>query len=158
MIVVSDTSPILYLLLIHQIDLLPRLYDQVIIPEIVRTEMQASGAPILLQTWIAHPPTWLKIRDVSSNAASNFQRLDPGEQAAIALALSLNADLLLIDDRNARQIAKSLGLRITGLLGILGSAAQQNMIDFPSVLNQLLQETNFRASPQLIQDLIDRFS
>jgi len=59
MIVVSDTSSILYLLLLDQLELLPRLYDQVIIPQIVQTEMTATEAPPKLRQWIAAPPVWL---------------------------------------------------------------------------------------------------
>ena len=56
MIVVADTSPINYLLLIDQIDLLPRLFEQIIIPNIVRDEMLDSSAPPILQRWITNPP------------------------------------------------------------------------------------------------------
>lgn len=56
MIVVCDTSPICYLLLIDSIELLPQLYEQIIIPEAVRNEMIADKAPIALQAWIVQPP------------------------------------------------------------------------------------------------------
>lgn len=56
MIVVSDTSPINYLLLIDQIDLLPRLFEQIMIPDIVRDEMLDSSAPPILQQWVANSP------------------------------------------------------------------------------------------------------
>jgi predicted nucleic acid-binding protein len=61
MIVVSDTSPINYLLLIDRIDLLPRLFEQIIIPEAVCDEMFAPAAPQILQQWIATPPPWLTV-------------------------------------------------------------------------------------------------
>jgi predicted nucleic acid-binding protein len=85
MIVVADTSPINYLLLIGQIDLLPQLFQEIIIPEIVRDEMLDPGAPLALQQWIACPPSWLKIQAVSV-IADDLSTLDPGEQAAITLA------------------------------------------------------------------------
>lgn len=165
MIVVSDTSPILYLLLIDQLDLLPRLYRRIIIPDVVQAEMQNLGAPLELQNWIASPPHWLEIHPVSNSASSAptnvrtlLQRLDPGEQAAILLAQTLNADLLIVDDLDARQTAQTLGLNITGMLGILGEAAKRNWITLSETLERLLQETNFRASPKLIQALLDQFS
>lgn len=65
MIVVADTSPINYLLLIEQIDLLPRLFERIIIPDGVREEMLASGAPPVLQQWIKNPPPWLEIQTVT---------------------------------------------------------------------------------------------
>ncbi len=165
MIVVSDTSPILYLLLIDQLDLLPRLYQRIIIPDVVQAEMQNLGAPLELQNWISAPPHWLEIHSVSNSASSAptnvrtlLQRLDPGEQAAILLARTLNAGLLIVDDLDARQTAQTLGLNITGMLGILGEAAKRNWITLSETLERLLQETNFRASPKLIQALLDQFS
>lgn len=158
MIVVSDTSPILYLLLIDQIDLLPRLYKTVTIPDVVQSEMQAPGAPRQLHQWIADPPRWLSIRPTPEGDRAPLKRLDPGEQAAILLAQFLQADLLVVDDLSARQIAQQLGLNITGMLGILGDAGKRNWIDFPQTLNQLLRETNFRISPQLLHELLDQFS
>lgn len=158
MIVISDTSPILYLLLINQLDLLPHLYSTLIIPDVVQAEMQATGAPVVLQEWIANPPQWLEIRTVPPGNYAPLQRLQAGEQAAILLAQSLQADLLIVDDLAARQIAQQLGIKITGLLGILGEAGRREWIDFPETLKQLLQATNFRVSPQLVEDLLKEFS
>lgn len=84
MIIVSDTSPIRYLLLIDQIDLLPQLYGQIIIPAEVRDEMQSVNAPLELQQWIANSPTWLSVQNVAIPSDDTLNRLDPGEQAAIA--------------------------------------------------------------------------
>lgn len=156
MIVVADTSPILYLSLLNQLDLLPQLYRCILIPSTVRDEMSATGAPLALQEWINSPPEWLEIRAVELPDDPNLMRLDPGERAAIQLAQQVNADLLIVDDKAGRQAASRLGLRITGLLGILGEAAALNLIDLPIVIDQLLRETNFRASPRLIQALLNR--
>jgi predicted nucleic acid-binding protein len=65
MIIISDTSLIRYLLLIDQIDLLPQLYGQIIIPNEVRNEIQSANAPLELQQWIANSPTWLRVEDVA---------------------------------------------------------------------------------------------
>ncbi|VXD25230.1 conserved hypothetical protein [Planktothrix serta PCC 8927] len=157
MIVICDTSPILYLLLINQIELLPRLYQTIIIPDVVQAEMQAPGAPLALQNWIDHPPEWLEICSVAPGNDPRLQRLQAGEQAAILLAQSLKADLLIVDDLAARQIAQKLGINIIGLLGILGEAGRRNWLNFPETLRQLLEVTNFRASPQLVQDLLKEF-
>ncbi len=71
MIVVADTSPINYLLLIGKIDLLPRLFGQIIIPDVVRDEMLDPLAPRALQEWIASPPAWLAVQAVSENDTTN---------------------------------------------------------------------------------------
>jgi predicted nucleic acid-binding protein len=158
MIVVSDTSPILYLLLIDQLDLLPLLYQKIFIPEAARDEMLATGAPVALQQWANNPPDWLEIRRVELSTNSDLIQLDPGERAAIQLAQQNNADLLLVDDKPARRVARNLGLRVTGLLGVLDEAATLKQIDLLTALNQLISETNFRAAPDLIQALLSKHS
>lgn len=156
MIVVSDTSPILYLLLIDQLELLPLLYQKILIPEAVRDEMLTTGAPVTLQQWVSSPHDWLEICQVQLLASPILMQLDPGERAAILLAQQVNADLLLVDDRPARQTAQSLGIRITGLLGILDEAATLKQIDLLTTVNRLMNETNFRAAPSLIQALLSK--
>ena len=152
MIVIADTSPINYLLLIDQIDLLPRLFQKIIIPEVVRDEMIAPGAPLVLQKWIANPPSWLTIQAVSV-IDETLSALDPGEQAAITLAQTLSADLLIIDERLGRKIASDRGLAVIGTLGILDDAATQGFIDLLETIAQL-QKTNFRVSRRIIQALL----
>ena len=152
MIVIADTSPINYLLLIDQIDLLPRLFQKIVIPEVVRDEMIAPGAPLVLQKWIANPPSWLTIQAVSV-IDETLSALDPGEQAAITLAQTLSADLLIIDERLGRKIASDRGLAVIGTLGILDDAATQGFIDLPEIIAQL-QKTNFRVSRRIIQALL----
>jgi predicted nucleic acid-binding protein len=110
-------------LLIDQIDLLPRLFQKIIIPEVVRDEMIAPGAPPVLQKWIANPPSWLTIQAVSV-IDETLSTLDPGEQAAITLAQTLSADLLIIDERLGRKIASDRGLAVIGTLGILRPLAK----------------------------------
>ena len=158
MIVVSDTSPILYLLLINQLGLLPRLYGRIVIPNVVQGEMQAPGAPEVLKTWIAAPPNWLCIFPVSDVDRAFLPQLQLGEQAAMLLAQELQADLIILDDLAARKAAQQLGVNVIGILGILGEAARRNWIDFPTTLNAFVQNTNFRISPQLVRDLLGRYS
>lgn len=157
MIVISDTSPICYLLLIGEIDLLSQLYGQVIIPKIVQQELSDNQAPTIVQNWIKNPPTWLKIETIQENNDDpDLQGLDPGEKAAIILAKIQGADLVIIDDGLGRKIARSRGLKITGLLGVLNEAAQQNIVNFPNAIARL-QQTTFFASEELIQSLLKRY-
>jgi predicted nucleic acid-binding protein len=154
MIVVSDTSPINYLLLIGQIDLLPRLFEKVIIPDAVLNEMLDPSAPKVLQQWIVNSPSWLTIQAVPV-IDETLSPLDLGEQAAITLAQTLPADLLVIDERLGRQIACDRGIPLVGTLGILDAAATQGLIDLAETIAQL-QKTNFRASRRIIQALLDK--
>ena len=107
MIVVSDTSPICYLILIEQIDLLPRLYGQVVIPQAVRDELTNGRSPDQVQQWIAQTPDWLKIQSVSLQPDAELETLDVGEQSAILLIEQLKADLLIVDEMVGRRIARS---------------------------------------------------
>lgn len=157
MIVISDTSAILYLLLINQLDILPQLYGQVIIPDIVRDELLDPGAPIELQQWISNPPEWLRVQQVTRIPDASLSKLNPGEQAAIALAQESLADLLIIDERAGRRAARNLGISIIGTLGILDEAASVGLLNFPEAIT-LLSATNFRVSSRLIQSLLDRYS
>ncbi|MFP4220748.1 MAG: DUF3368 domain-containing protein [Phormidium sp.] len=154
MIVVADTSPINYLLLINQIDLLPYLFQDIIIPDVVRDEMLDPDAPLIVQEWIANPPIWLIIQLVPV-LDTTLNSLDPGEQAAITLAQTLPADLLIIDERLGRQIAKERGIAIIGTLGILDDAASQGLIKIGEAIAQL-QQTHFRISRRIIQALLNK--
>lgn len=156
MIVVSDTSPLCYLLLINLVELLPQLYGQVIIPESVCRELLDSEAPEVVRNWIAQPPVWLEIQPAPELIDSDLDDLDLGEREAIALAEKLQANLLLLDDRAARQLALERSLPIVGVLGILGTAAKRGLISFPEAISQL-QQTTFRASPKLIERLLEGF-
>ena len=153
MIVVADTSPINYLLLIDQIDLLPRLFQQVIVPDVVRDEMLDPSAPLVLRQWIANPPPWLVVQTVS-RIDETLNALDPGEQAAITLAQTLPADLLIIDERLGRRAASDRRIPIIGTLGILDDAAHQGFVELSDAIARL-QQTNFRISRRIIQKLLE---
>ena len=155
MLVVSNTSPISYLVVIEQIDLLSRLFERIFIPEVVRDELSAPKAPPAVRQWIASPPSWLIVQANPIQTAPDLQRLDAGERAAILLAESLQADLILLDDLAARRLASRRGLAITGVLGILDRAATQNWIDFATTIDRLKQ-TNFRTSTALVQELLQK--
>jgi predicted nucleic acid-binding protein len=92
MIVVSDTSPICYLLLIDQISILQELYELVVIPQAVADELNALESPPVVRNWIANPPDWLQIQIVSASSRSGLEKLDPGEQEAILGVAELGYD------------------------------------------------------------------
>lgn len=153
--VVSNTSPLCYLLLIEQVDLLPKLFEEIIIPEAVSRELRDEGAPEVVRQWIIHPPTWLHIVSVSAKFDSTLSRLHRGEQEAILLGEQLSADLILLDEKAARRAAIEHGLNVTGLLGILDRSATLGFIDLPSVLARL-NHTSFRIAPRLLKVVLDK--
>jgi predicted nucleic acid-binding protein len=147
-VIISDASPLHYLAIIGEIDLLPKLYGQVIIPQKVQEELKRLRTPEVVKAFISSSPSWLEVRSISTPIDSSLAELDPGEQEAITLALEIGAHALLIDDIDGRDAARLLGLRIIGTLGILYDAAGQGFCDLENAFDRL-QQTNFRASKKL---------
>jgi predicted nucleic acid-binding protein len=156
MIVVADAGPLHYLVLIEAVQVLSPLYSHVLVPQAVAGELQGVGTPEAVRTWIAQPPEWCEI---CPNPPSDptLQFLDPGESAAITLALSVNVDRLLIDDWDGRAAAEHRHLNVTGTLGILAEAHQQHLVDFEAALARLRQ-TNFYLSEKLVDRVRQRLS
>lgn len=155
MIVVSDTGPINHLAMIGHLDQLPALYGQVVIPIAVANELARPESPSLTRAIIQSPPSWLKILTADEIDATLFD-LGIGEQEAITLALSLSADLLLCDDRDARESAKKRNLRVVGTLGVLQKAASEGHLNMLDALTKL-RGTNFRISSTLLDDLLKQY-
>jgi predicted nucleic acid-binding protein len=153
MIVVSDTSPLNYLILIGQARLLEELYGRVMIPQAVWVELQNNAAPALVQEWAANLPAWIEVHEVPNPDLT--LRLDLGEQEAITLALRVKADVILVDEHGGREVAKSRGLAVTGTLGVLEAAADQGLIDLAASLTRLRQ-TSFRAPAILLEEILER--
>jgi len=157
MIVVADSGPLHYLILLNQADLLHRLYGQVIAPEAVLGELTVVRAPQPVKDWLSRPPTWLQIQSVPFGETELVTAdLDLGEREAIALAHLLRADLLLIDETSGRAEARRRSLRVTGTLGILRIAAEKGWIDLPEVLARL-RRTSFYVSEDLIRSIFGQW-
>jgi len=156
-LVVADTSPIFYLLSIGQIDLLPRLFKTVFVPDAVHKELCHPAAPTVLRDWIEERPLWLEVMPVDLIDDAALQPLGAGERAAITLALAMHADLILMDERKGTSIALMKGFEVTGTLGLLRLAAQGGLIDLVDTLGKL-KRTNFRYRQEMIDDLLDEFS
>jgi len=89
-------------------------------------------------------------------ATSGLEKLHAGEQATIVLAESVKADIVLLDEKAARRAAASLGLRVTGTLGVLGEAATRGLVELTPAIDRL-RLTNFRSSPSLLKATLGRF-
>ena len=145
MSVVSNASPLINLARIDQLDLLPRLYGELLIPEAVWEEVVTEGAgqPGADEVKAA---TWIKIQAVANRSLARAlrQELDAGEAEAIILALEVEAELLLMDERVGREISQHLGVRYTGLIGILIEAKHKGLIgDVKPYLNTLRDVAGF---------------
>lgn len=153
MIIVSDTSPISNLLQIGEIDILRAVFDRVIIPASVYSEIcevdESRRALADLD--------WIENREVTDTGLQDQlkQTLDPGEAEAIALAIELSADYLLIDESLGRSVADQLGVRITGLPGVLLQAKDGGHITaVKPYIDRLVAEVGFRLGRELINDVL----
>ncbi|AKG20357.1 DUF3368 domain-containing protein [Calothrix sp. 336/3] len=155
MIIVSDTSPISNLAAIGQLELLQQLYGNVIIPTAVHQEILNSGDtdPAVLAIKSVN---WIQICSITNNTLfQNLQNnLDIGEAEAITLAVELNADRLIVDERRGRKEAIKLGLRVTGILGILLAAKQQGLVSTIQPLLDDLIANGFWIREELYAELL----
>jgi uncharacterized protein len=150
-IVVSNTSPITNLAAIGQLDMLRQLYAKILIPQAVYGELtfgdgsQPGGQEVQTLAWI-------ETRQVADRVlvTALHLELDPGEAEAIALAVEVKADLLLLDERRGRMVASRLGLHVVGLLGVLSEAKQQGCLSaVKPILEDLVTTAGFWVSPRL---------
>jgi predicted nucleic acid-binding protein len=149
-IVVTDNSPLRYLVLIGELELLPRLFGTVLCPSEVAAEAAHTSAPETLRRLIASPPAWLVIKSPLSAPPDLAASLDAGEAAVITLAENEGADVLLMDERKGRRIAEARGLRVAGTLNIIAEAAGRNWLDYDRAVARLRTETNFRVSDRIV--------
>lgn len=148
-IVVSDTTPLNYLLLIEQVDVLPRLFGKLLVPPAVIAEMLHPKAPAVVSAWARSLPAWAEIRAPKTNLGLRIGR---GEDEAISLAVELADAALLVDDRKARNAAEIRGLLTLGTLAILDLADEAGLLDFEQAIPKLLT-TNFHVEDSLLEPM-----
>jgi predicted nucleic acid-binding protein len=155
--VIADTGPIHYLVLIGHSEILPALFEKVIIPSVVRDELARMEAPDVVRNWILAAPAWL---DVQAHPGSPFDDpsldgLDDGEKAALALAGSLAADLVLMDDRDGVRVARNKGFRVIGTLRVLDLGERRGLLDLADAFERI-KRTNFRYRQEVMDELLDQ--
>lgn len=156
MIVVSDTSPINNLAAIGALDLLKELYGTVVIPEAVYQELTDPDFPVAGATEV-QTLEWIQTQAVSNRVLIEAlsSELDPGESEAIALALEIKADQVLIDERRGRLVAARLDLRYTGILGVLVEAkAQELIVAVKPLLDALMSQAGFWIAKPLYESVL----
>ena len=158
-IVIADTGPLHYLVLIEAIELLPALFGAVLVPEAVRAELDHTETPMVVRRWIAASPPWLSVRPAEESMmreSFGASGLDEGEREALVLATQMQASLILMDDRAGVAFARAAGFSVMGTLGILDLGARRGLVDLAAAIIRLRQ-TNFRCRPSLIEDLLARY-
>lgn len=160
-VVISDASPLICLAAIRQFNLLRLLYGEVLIPEAVWQEITraptfAAAASLQVATE-ARSVGWLQVA-TAGNRPLVMQLetvLDPGEAEAIALAVECAPSLLLIDERDGRQMARTLGVPLTGTLGVLLRAkALGHTPAIKPLLTELVAQHHFRLHPSLVHQVL----
>ncbi|NJO88478.1 MAG: DUF3368 domain-containing protein [Chloroflexia bacterium] len=143
-IIISDTSCLIILDKIGELDLLRKVYGVII------------TTPQIAEEFEEKLPDWVKIIPVDDKKYLEILsiQIDLGEASAIALAMELDNPLLILDDLKARILAKKLNLKITGTLGIINKAKQVGAIDKIKPIIDKLLLTNFRVSQNIIDELL----
>ncbi len=140
--VVSNSTCLIALERIGQLNLLPALFEPIWVPPKVQEEF-------------AVPLDWLMVEAPSNTALVAVLKalVDEGEAEAIALAREKGA-LLILDDRKARQWARRLGVRLVGTAGILVKAKRQGIVKAVKPLLEAMQQKGFHLSPDLIAEIL----
>lgn len=156
MIVISDTTPLRYLIEIEQVHILETLFGKIIIPEKVAEELQHPKTPHQVKSWMQALPDWLEVRKADLTFFTPQKKIDDSEREAFALALELNADAVLLDDKYALTEAKRLNLQTIALFTLFEIAAARNLINLPQTI-EAIRRTNFRLPPESdIQTMLAR--
>lgn len=156
MIVISDATPIRYLVEIDETRILEKLFGHVTIPEKVAEELQHEKTPQRVREWMRSCPAWIEVRQADISLYIPKRKIEDGEREAIALALELKAGLLLVDDNGAINEAHRLNLPTLRLFTLLELAAKKNLLDLSQAV-QKMRSTSFRLPPaELIADMLER--
>ncbi len=158
--VVSDSSPLIALYQINRFSLLEEFYEQIIIPQAVWNELidtRAENKEFFTQL---RQKGFLQIQKVpfSPTLILLKREIDEGEAEAIQLALTLKADILLVDEKEARALARTHNLTMTGVLGILMRATREKKITSLKEEIQKLEQVGFRIHPELKQKILQQHS
>ncbi len=157
MVIVSDTTALSTLYLIGRLDWLPQLFGQVFIPPSVNEELQElirSGYDLKA----IESAEWLVVQEVKNQAVvmQLHKELDLGESEAIALALEVQADYLLIDERKGSQRALELGVPTIGLLRVILELKLRRIIPkVKTVLDEMRETGGFWMGEALYQRVLE---
>jgi predicted nucleic acid-binding protein len=161
MIVVSDTTPLISLLKIQHLDLLEKLFGQVLIPQAVFREL-TSDERFKNEADQITDSKFISVKTVKNAASVNILKratgLDKGESEAIVLTDELKADLLLMDEAKGRAVSDQMGIKVMGTIGLLMAAYEENVIHANEVRKCVngLQRAGRHISQRHYQMLLDR--
>jgi predicted nucleic acid-binding protein len=145
-IVISDTSCLILLRKIDQLFLLSKIYGKVTV------------TPVIAKEFGLDLPEFVEVREPKDQSLFRTltQLVDQGEASAFTLAFEIDNCVLILDDRKARRVAKSLGFKMTGTLGLLVKAKQDGVLPEIKPLLAKLKETDFRISEKVITKILEQ--
>lgn len=157
MTVICNATPLINFAAIARLDILQATFDQIVIPQAVYDETTGlgfSGTPFVLQ---AIASGWLQVRPVATIASTIPAELDDGEREAIALAIEISERRILLDEREARQVAQGLGLQVMGTLGILLLAkSNQTIAQVKPILDRMMNVAQYWVSATLYEQVLQQ--
>jgi len=153
MLVVSNSSVLINLAIIGRLELLKMKFEEIMVPKAVWQEVviEGKGEPGAKEV---SESAWIKVKDINDKllVTSLSQQLDDGESEAIALALENNADLVLLDERDARETAEAFSLELLGTIGILIWAKKEgHILNLKTELDRLINLAGFWVSRDLYE-------
>lgn len=151
-LVVSDTTPLNYLILIGAVDVLPRMFGKILVPRAVIHEMSHPKAPRAVALWAENPPQWVEIR---CPIVDLHLELGAGENEAISLVVELSDAALLVDDKKARLVAEQRGVLAFGTINILDLADELGLLDFEESVTRL-SETTFHIEKAVLDAALQK--
>ncbi len=153
-VVIVNSTPIISLALIDQLELLKHLYGEILIPPAVQAEVHAGGSSGIGRAHLQQA-SWIQMRSLQDpRRADLLSDLDRGEAEVIALAQEINADLVIIDERLGRRHAERLGLTLTGTLGVLLRAKEQKFVSAIGPLIERLRQGGIRLSEAIVTEAL----
>ena len=150
MLVLSNSSPLIYLAKLGRLDLLKTLYKKIFVPEAVLAELKDSTKyPELILIEQAIRQKWMVIREVKIHL--HMPGLGSGEVALINMAKEMTPDLILVDDASARKIMESFGFNVKGTIYVLLLAYRKKIITKNEARNLIdsLILAGFRISTEI---------
>jgi predicted nucleic acid-binding protein len=156
MIIISDTTPLRYLIEIDLAHILESLFGTIYIPEKVSDELQRKETPEKVRAWMQSVPEWIETREADTSLFIPEKDIHEGEREAIALALELRADVLLCDDRDAIAEARSQGIATVRLYNILERAAERHLLDLPEAIEKMLHTTHYPPPEKIRIEMLER--
>jgi hypothetical protein len=153
--VISDTSCIGYLIIIDKLQLLKNNFSEIIVPDIVNKKILQLSSRYNLAKYLN--AEWIKSLSISNTTLYRelLNQVDERESEAIELSKEINADLLLVDERKGTLLARSLGIKTIGLLGVLLLSKEKKIINLAKpILDELITNTTFRIDKNLYTNVL----